>query len=26
MPSVRGQLQDDEISAVAQYVSSVAGQ
>jgi mono/diheme cytochrome c family protein len=26
MPSFRGQLQDDEISAVAQYVSSVAGQ
>jgi mono/diheme cytochrome c family protein len=26
MPSFRGQLEDDEISAVAQYVSSVAGQ
>ena len=26
MPSFRGQLQDDEISAVAKYVSSVAGQ
>jgi mono/diheme cytochrome c family protein len=26
MPSFRGQLQDDEISAVAPYVSSVAGQ
>jgi mono/diheme cytochrome c family protein len=25
MPSFRGQLQEDEISAVAQYVSSVAG-
>jgi mono/diheme cytochrome c family protein len=25
MPSFRGQLQDDEISAVAKYVSSVAG-
>jgi mono/diheme cytochrome c family protein len=26
MPSFRGQLQEDEINAVAQYVSSVAGQ
>jgi mono/diheme cytochrome c family protein len=26
MPSFRGQLQDDEINAVAQYLSSVAGQ